>query len=451
MVRNSLVVSLLAIILNFVGIFGFIGGDRTKNPSASELEDFGSAGQANSLILPVGGKVQAGDYVQISGNIVNLRSGPGTNYPILGQATNGQVATLEGGNQGWVKLRFQDNLTGWIADWLVKPAQATAGIPRHVPPGTQVLGYYATSDPGDTSAWNSLITAKNQLTGIVPFLFTVDSYGNISGENDWKVVNQAKQAGQTTLALVHNIAGNWFDTGVAHNLLSRQVNRTRAVTNIVKIIQEYGYNGVNIDFESIAPADRPYLTTFVRELSWALRPKGYLLTLSIPAKTGDDPTNKWSGAYDYKAIGEYADWIMLMAYDENYRTGSPGPVASIGWVEKVVKYATSVIPREKIILGVPGYGYDWPTNGKPGRSVSYTQAMAIAKANQIAPKWHTVHKVPYFSYVNNGLIRQVWFESSWSLEHKLKLVKDYRLKGIALWRLGLEDQRTWSVIQNQLF
>lgn len=452
MLQSSALVSLLTVLLYIAGIFGFAGGQPNNNATGN-LADSGSINNTSSSFnLSTGGKVKVGDTVNISGKVVNVRSGPGTKYPVLGEVHQGQTASIENGDAGWLKLRFGGSLTGWVADWLVKPGIGLSGaIAPHVPSGIQSLGYYAKSSPEDTTSLQAMAKAGNSLTGVVPFLFSVDAYGNVSGENDWQALQQAKKAGQTTLALVHNIKGDWFNKEVGHNLLAWQTNRTRAINGILKVVEQYGYDGVNIDFESIAPADRQNLTTFLRELSWALRPKGYLLTISVPAKVSDDPNHNWSGAYDYKAIGEYVDWMMIMAYDQHYKTGTPGPVAAVDWVERVVKYATSVVPAQKIILGVPTYGYDWPLNGKDARSVSYAQAMKIAKDRGITPKWHSTYKTPYFSYETNGLKRQVWFESSWSLEHKLQVVKDYGLKGIALWRLGLEDPRTWEVIESHLY
>ncbi|MBO8125908.1 MAG: SH3 domain-containing protein [Firmicutes bacterium] len=449
---QSSLISLLTIILYIASLFGFGGGSQAQAPDVPRLEEPAPANSASGRFeLSTGVTVKVGDYVRVSGDVVNIRTGPGTSYPALTKAKRGQAATVEDGSNGWLKLRFQDNLTGWVADWLVTPAEPGRIISPHVPAGLQTIGYYATSYPGDDSSLRSMAEAGSTLTGVAPFLFTVDSYGNIFGDNDWQAMEQAKKAGRTTLALVHNVRGDWFNTQVAHNLLSKEVNRTRAINQILDILKKYGYDGVNLDLEAVKPSDRNYLTSFVRELSWALRPKGYLLTISVPAKTWDDRNNSWSGAYDYKAIGEYADWVMIMAYDQHYKTGRPGPVAAIDWVEQVVKYAISTIPREKIILGVPTYGYDWPTNGNPGRSVSYAQAMKIARDNGIQPKWHPTYKVPYFSYVSGSMIREVWFESSWSLEYKLDLVKKYGLKGIALWRLGLEDPRTWEVIGAHLY
>ncbi|NLY56257.1 MAG: SH3 domain-containing protein [Firmicutes bacterium] len=451
MLQASPLISILTVLLYLAGVFGFGGATGKDSATVPGLADSGSSQHnAASFVLASGSSVKIGDTVEASGRVVNIRSGPGTSYPILGTVSTGQTATVEGGSNGWLKLRFQDNLTGWVADWLVRPGKGNPAA-AHVPAGLQSIGYFVTTSANDTTSLDSMAQAGKSLTGIAPFSFTVDGRGYISGKNNSEAVSRAKKAGQVALALVHNTSGDWFSSTVAHNLLSQQVNRTRAINEILYIIKTYGYDGVNIDFESVKPSDRENFNTFIRELSWALRPKGYLVTVSVPAKTKDDKSHNWSGAYDYKVIGEYADWVMLMAYDQHYKTGSPGPVAAINWVEQVVKYAVSTIPKHKIILGVPAYGYDWPTNGSAARSVSYAQAMNIAKTHGITPKWHATYKVPYFSYVSNGVVRQVWFESSWSLEHKLKLVKEYGLKGIAIWRLGLEDPRSWDVIKEYFY
>jgi spore germination protein YaaH len=343
---------------------------------------------------------------------------------------------------------------GWVPDWLLD------AHPRFVPPpggnpstplpppfsGKRlVYGYYTVNFPGDSESYDSMIANSQRLTGVIPFLFTLESNGNVTGLHNRAAFTAAKERGLTALALVHNLSGPWFSSSVAHSVLSNWVNRSRAVTSIANLVKTYGYDGVNIDLEAVPPYDRAALTAFMRDLSQALRPLGKLVTISIPAKTYDDPKNSWTGAYDYAALGQHVDLMMLMTYDEHYAKGPAGPIASARWVDAVASYAAGQVPPTKLILGLAGYGYNWPGRGK-AKAVSYEDAVALARRYGRTIQWSSAAQSPYFTYYRNGSSHTVWFESADSLSHKLKIVEQRGLRGVALWRLGFEDPRFWTLV-----
>ena len=194
---------------------------------------------------------------------------------------------------------------------------------------------------------------------------------------------------------------------------------------------------------------RANYTAFVRELAQALRPAGYLMTASVPAKVRDDRANSWSGAFDYAAIGPWLDQVMLMTYDEFSSAGQAGPVASLPWVEQVARYATSVIPARKVVIGLAGYGYDWVVGRAGGKAREFPEIQALVDRHGASPKWDTAKKVPYVRYSESGRSRVIWYENSWSAAYKLDLVNRYNLGGVALWRLGGEDPQVWPLIREK--
>ena len=248
-----------------------------------------------------------------------------------------------------------------------------------------------------------------------------------------------------TLALISNYdkATESFSGKIAHELLRSAANRKRAVENIYKTAVDWGLSGINLDFEYVYPSDREYYSQFLRELSSRLRPAGIMVTVAIPAKTYDDPSSSWSGAFDYKAIGQAVDRVMLMAYDQHYAGGPPGPIASADWVDRVLKFAVSQIPKEKVILGIAGYGYSWRAPGS-AHSVTYQRAVELA-AKGSGVRWDANHKAPYATYEG----REMWFENAASISYKLELVQKYDIQGIALWRLGQEDPQMWQLVASK--
>lgn len=307
---------------------------------------------------------------------------------------------------------------------------ATDGLP----PG-MVLGYFY--DPGN--AGNAIQMLKHYLhvlTGIIPFWYKIYSNGSISGSTNPAVLRLAHKHNLWTFALIRNMAGQSVFGPLLNNALARQ----RAIDNMLTLVEDNGYNGVNLDWEGIAPSERHQFSTFVKQLSHTFHRHGYYVTLSLPAETGNQPQNSWTGAYNYKKLGQYADLLMIMAYDQHWPGGSPGPIASPSWVKSVLDFSISQIPPRKVILGIPGYGYSWTGTGS-ATALSWQQAQGLQK--QYASNSHSNH----FVYVQNGQSHSVWFENTQSFLSKIHLVAGYELRGIALWRLGIEDPKVWNFLQ----
>ncbi|OLZ09167.1 glycosyl hydrolase family 18 protein [Sulfobacillus thermosulfidooxidans] len=339
-----------------------------------------------------------------------------------------------------------------IASWdraLLHPAEASIAVPTTgprpektaqnpgpsdgLPPG-MVLGYFY--DPGNQG--NAAAMLQHYLpflTGIIPFWYTINANGYISGQTNPAVLQIARQHHLWTFALIENMAGQ----SVFGPLLSNPVASQRAIENMLTLVEDNGYDGVNLDWEGMAPSEQEAFTQFVSHLSQVFHRHGYYVTLSLPAETSYQPTNSWTGAYNYPALAKSADLLMIMAYDEHWAGGSPGPIASPSWVKAVLNYTISVVPPSKVILGIPGYGYDWSNSG--AIALSYGQAQSLEQQYT-----HETGK-NHFVYVQNGAVHSVWFEDTQSLLSKIQLVSGYELRGIALWRLGIEDPKIWDFLQ----
>ncbi len=311
--------------------------------------------------------------------------------------------------------------------------------------GKIVLGYYTEDYPKDRLSYDSLLANAPFIDAVAMFNYTFDGNGNLSGQltNDTKA---ASQRGVTRLMLVHNYTG-YINGKQAYNVLSSYKKRKNLEYNILYIIRKEGYQGVNIDIEGLPPAGRTAYTAFLQELKQLFDPYGYTLTVSVPAKTYDDPYNSWSGAYDYREIGKAADLVCIMTYDEHWFGGQPGPVASLPWVQRVLDYAIAAIPRQKILMGVPAYGYDWSAAGT--KTIWWRNAGALA-ARYGGAYWDNYSCCPYFVYYDkNGQRHEVWYENKYSLKIKLDLAKNYGVAGIAVWRLGFEDESFWQTLKEK--
>jgi spore germination protein YaaH len=282
------------------------------------------------------------------------------------------------------------------------------------------------------------------------FGYSFDATGKIvpTGKVDLKIKEAAQKNGSKAYALVHNmnLTGTvGFDANLAHQVLSNPAKRANLVSNLVNLTTKDGWDGISVDVEKTPPGDRNNFSAFVAELGKALKAKDKVLNISIPAKFIDYPSDLWSGAYDYAAIGKAADQIILMTYDEHGLGTTQGPVASAGWVDRVIKFAVGKIPKEKIVMGLPVYSFDWGTN-KPTLPdyLSYVQTVARAKKNGVQILLDPDAKVPQFIYTANGVRHEVYFENIASLRAKMDSALKHKLHGVAIWRLGMEDPDIWD-------
>lgn len=314
----------------------------------------------------------------------------------------------------------------------------------------EVVGYYTKDWPTDTLSQNSLNTNASRITTVATFAYKLQATGELVGETPVDALKTAANNSIQTLALVHNLSSAGFDRSLIHSILNDSELKTKTITNIYQVVTVNGFDGVNIDFENVRPGDREALNSFMTELRDKLAPDNLAVTISVPAKTADNPSDGWSGGFDYKYLATVTDRIMIMSYDEHWIGGDPGPVASQPWVEKVAAYAVKVIPKEKVLLGIGNYGYDWIVGKGWHKTVLARNAVSMAEKYGSKIEWDNTNQTPYFYYWDNDQKHVVWFESTESAGFKLDLVNKYDLKGIAMWRLGFEPVSFWDMIEKKL-
>lgn len=329
--------------------------------------------------------------------------------------------------------------------------------------GLYVLGFYVDDEYILPSSYERMVEHGENLSAVAPFWYRLspaDARGlqehhpeeGFTKKEMKRIIEKAKSRDIEVLMLVHNLLYGNKANGkeLAKQMLDTRESRKVFIDNIERVIKEFGYDGVNIDIENIYVSDRDKFSALIKELHDRLSPKGSKVTVCVPAKTSDNLSNTWSGPFDYEKIAKYSDKVAIMTYDEHGYSSGPGPVASYDWVSNVMEYATDMMPAKKILMGVPGYGFDWTAGEKGARYISYAQAINIASSRGAAIQWDDNARVPYFKYQENGRGHEVWFESKYSLGHKLDIAKKYDIGGIALWRIGLEDAGVWEVIYNLL-
>jgi spore germination protein YaaH len=325
-----------------------------------------------------------------------------------------------------------------VGNWSLEASYVITNIRK------TVLGYTVKNYSTDMSSYNSIAANASSLNEITTATVSVDVYGNLTGAAPMDQINYANSNGIRTKLMISNN----FNATIAKQLLESAANRQALKNNILNFLKTYNYTGVDIDIENIPAADRTYLTTLMSEIYSTLKPLGYGVSVAVQPKTYDSPNAAWNYAYDYKSLAENADFLMIMAYDEHYPGGTPGSIASIGWETSVVDYALTVVPKEKIILGMAAYGYDWV--GTTTKSYSINSCYNLANQYGAAVNLDNTTKSKYFTYSANGISHTVWFEDGDTIAYKLDLANSRDLKGVGIWRLGLENTNYWITIKAKL-
>jgi spore germination protein YaaH len=187
-------------------------------------------------------------------------------------------------------------------------------------------------------------------------------------------------------------------------------------------------------------------------LGAALHQRGYFLSASVPARIGDQPFNPFSDPFNYTAIGRAVDQFIVMLYNEHGWPGSgPGPVVSIGWMERVLRYTITKMPAQKVVAAVSVFGFDFNLTTGRNTYVTHEAAIRLAQRYGQAVIFDRPTQTPMFRYTDDqGNKHEVWFEDDASILAKIRLAWRLGISGIALWRLGMEDPSIWTMLATQV-
>ncbi|WP_029421196.1 glycosyl hydrolase family 18 protein [Alicyclobacillus macrosporangiidus] len=284
------------------------------------------------------------------------------------------------------------------------------------------------------------------------FSYQARADGTLVETKDNIALEVAKRYGIAPLMTVSNFDGNTFNTELAHTILANGSIRRRLFDHIMRLARSKGFRGINVDFEHMRPTDRPLYNQFIRELGRIVRPAGMSLSIALGPKTSDDPMAQWMGAFDYRTLGAEVDFLMLMTYEWGWVGGPPMAVAPLNQVRAVLDYATSVIPPQKILMGISLYGYDWPLPypaGGRASGIANNTAQNLAIREQVPIQWEHPSASPFFRYRTRELEeRVVWFDDALSVSAKLNLVYEYNLRGVSYWVLGNSFPQNWYLLDD---
>jgi spore germination protein YaaH len=271
------------------------------------------------------------------------------------------------------------------------------------------------------------------------------SVSTVSRAHDAARIQLLRARGCEVIPTVYDV----HDGAALAAVLADPAAQARAIADMVDILVQGGYDGIDIDFEHAKSTNRDAFSVFVADLGRAVRAAGGLLSVTIPGKRAG--SRSWAG-YDYAPLGAAADRVKIMTYGYSGPWSSaPGPVAPTDWIERVLDYAVAEIPADKIQLGIPFYGYDWPADGSRPTSVSYPRGMALLGQSGGGLHYEPTRGEAWFAYTDaNGMGHTVWFSEERSVAAKAALVRAYQLRGLAIWALGYGGAPLWDSIRSEL-
>lgn len=382
----------------------------------------------------------------------HVREKGGVKSPILTELEQGEQVDVLETMEKWSRVRTEDGYIGYIENRrLDGREQVTPESSFEAPVYTSIsmdekvrLGFHQVTRQEANNTLESYVSVTKDMNEIVPTWFNVISddgtYNSLASK---EYVDKAHEMGLQVWAMVENVSTQESVKNLnTKTLMSSTSTRRKLIENLMKEADTYGFDGFNLDFESLKAEAGPHYVQFIRELSVSCRQKGLVLSVDnyVPSP--------YSAFYNRREQGIVADYVIVMGYDEHYAGGDAGSVASISYVKDGIENTLKEVPKEKVINAVPFYTRVWTVN--EGKTTSKAYGIADARQwvadNHVDLTWDQELGQFYGSTVNGNGEQYIWMEDEKSMALKIGLVKDFDLAGVACWKLGFESSDIWDIV-----
>ncbi|WP_374965672.1 LysM peptidoglycan-binding domain-containing protein [Lysinibacillus sp. RS5] len=339
-----------------------------------------------------------------------------------------------------------------VENGITNPNMIYAGTRLIIPRAKPSIEVNAYTYQKPEEAVRSINAIGHLLTYFSPFAYMIKEDGSLQPVEDKEMLDAAIAKNITPMLTLTNFSSTEAGSNLAHVILSSAALQEKVINNALQVMEEKGYKVLNIDFENVLPADRENYNDFLQLAVDRLHPKGFLVSTALAPKTSATQAGTLYEAHDYEAHGRIADFVILMTYEWGYRLGPPQAISPINEMRKVVEYALSVMPADKIFLGFQIYARDWllpHVKGQEAETFSSQEAINRAVKYGAIIQYDRIAQSPYFRYVDEqGRNHEVWFEDARSAQAKFDMVKQYNLRGISYWALGFPFPQNWALLNN---
>ena len=379
-----------------------------------------------------------------------------------------QIAVVNQGDSLWsIANRYRipvDLLSS--ANELSQETSLVPGQSLVIPATTRSARSYTNLDRSPVIEVNAYVRANDPnarkiVNKYAPFLtyFSVSSYratasGDITAIDDSDILSTITQTNAVPMLVITNFTGERFSPEITRELFTNEIARERFITNLLNLLLEKRYYVLNFDFEENYPEDRDLYNKFLREVTPRIKEQGVLVSTTLAPKVSDTEPVAWFGGldHDYAAHGKIVDFVTIMTYDiGGWFSGPPNAVSPLPTMRAVLDYAVSVIPNNKILLGLPLYGYDWKLPFNPetdfAEVIGPREALNLARRKGATIQYDSNVAAPFFTYFDEaGNEHIVWFDDARSMMAKLELIEEYSLRGASYFILGRRFPENWTLL-----
>ncbi|OAB30994.1 glycosyl hydrolase [Paenibacillus macquariensis subsp. defensor] len=403
-------------------------------------------------IIPMG-TVKAGK----SDATIAMRKDHSIHAPIIFDVPIGTQLRVWSTEEDWYYVQLDNGYTGYMEKNTV-----VMGESKTVATPPEVLTRAERSWKGKpvNLVWEAVYQKKanpakiGELPGVnvvSPTWFSIiDGEGNVRSQADLDYVKWAHKKQMEVWGLLSNS----FEPDITSKAMGSFVSRMNVINQMLQYADLYELDGINLDFENVYTKDGSNITQFVRELKPLAEAKGLIISVDVTPKSKSE---MWSLFLDRQALGEAADYLIVMAYDEHWASSpKAGSVSSLPWVEAALQriILEDKVPPEKLIMGIPMYTRIWSEEVKDGETKVSSKAMGmdsvadIIRTKKLKPTYLEGPKQNYVEYIEDAVLKKIWIEDEVSLKSRVELAQSLQLGGIASWTRNLANEQAWKVLKS---
>jgi spore germination protein len=328
--------------------------------------------------------------------------------------------------------------------------------------GEELVIQYDTGDKKiEVYGYTNVFISESVLIKTLPYLtyltilnYRITAEGELIDIDDVDIIRTAKEYGVAPVMFISSITEQGVGSyDVTHSILNSQELQDRLIENVLSVMKQKGYYGLEVAFVHVLPEDLPLYANFIAEITNRLNTEGYKVFVSLlPSTFGFVPGSRYEYSY-YSDIGQAADYVLLISFLWSSAFITDVAKTAADYMKEYVDFAVTQIPPDKIFVGITRMGYDfllpYVEGQTPGRLITNFSAVNLANQLGVEIQFDETTQTPYYYYTESGIEHYVWFKDARTVNAIVNLVSEYGLRGVSVWNIMYYYSPTWFVINTQ--